>query len=82
MTGQKGRGQFLRSLPYAVLIPVAIALGLAPFSPEPHAVEKLRMLFHAELRRPLDIFDLLMHAAPALLLVLKVLVQLRAKGSR
>ena len=63
----------LREIPYAVLIPAAILLALAPFVPEPHLVEKLRMLAHGQLRRPLDIFDLLMHATPTLLLIAKLL---------
>lgn len=41
----------------------ALALGLASFSPEPHLVEKLRMLTKGDLRQPLDIFDPLMHGA-------------------
>ncbi|WP_043739767.1 hypothetical protein [Thioalkalivibrio nitratireducens] len=47
-------------------------LGLAPWVPEPHIVEKLRWLFHGELTRPLDIFDLLLHAVPWLLLAAKL----------
>ena len=43
-------------------------LALAPFVPEPHLVEKLRMLSQGTLSRPLDIFDLLMHATPVVLL--------------
>ncbi len=58
------------SLP--VLLLAAILLGLAPFHPEPHLVEKLRMLSNGTLTRPLDIFDLLLHAAPSLLLVIKL----------
>jgi len=57
------------------LVPLAVAalfLGLAPFVPEPHLVEKLRMLIHGELSRPLDIFDLLLHGTPAVVLVLKL----------
>ena len=61
--------QWLQRLPWAVLIIGTLTLGLAPFVPEPHLVEKLRMLFQGELSRPIDIFDLVMHGAfPALLL--------------
>lgn len=72
----------LKHLPYSVLIPAAILFGLAPFAPQPHLLEKLRMLFSGTLTRPLDIFDLLMHTAPALLLLLKWLLekQTGAKG--
>lgn len=61
--------QWLRRLPWSVLIIGTLTLGLAPFVPEPHLVEKLRMLFQGELIRPIDIFDLFLHGAfPALLL--------------
>ena len=53
----------MKPLPLWMLVVAALALGLAPFSPEPHLVEKLRMLVNGELHRPLDIFDLLMHGA-------------------
>jgi hypothetical protein len=62
------------SLP--VLFIVALALGLAPFSPQPHLWEKLNMLMDGTLTRPIDIFDLLMHATPLILLVMK-LVRMR-----
>ena len=54
------------------LIILAVLLGLSPFYPEPHLTEKLRMLFQGTLTRPLDIFDLLMHATPIVLLGLKL----------
>lgn len=65
----------LDTIPYSVLVPVAIALALAPFYPKPHLVEKLQMLFAGDLRRPLDIFDLFFHAAPLALLAAKVFFQ-------
>ena len=39
-------------------------IGLAPFVPEPHVVEKLRWLATGQPFRPIDLFDLLMHGAP------------------
>jgi len=50
-----------------------LTLGLAPFFPEPHIWEKLKMLVAGNLVKPVDIFDLLMHAAPFAVLGLKVL---------
>ena len=50
----------------------AVLLGGAPFVPEPHLVEKLRMLTQGELSRPIDIFDLALHGLFPLLLVLKL----------
>lgn len=61
----------LDSIPYAVLIPLAIAMALAPFVPKPHLLEKLQMLFSGTLTRPLDIFDLVLHGAPLILLAVK-----------
>jgi hypothetical protein len=64
--------QWLDRIPLVVLIIAALTLGLAPFVPEPHLWEKLKMLAAGTLSRPLDIFDLLWHAAPWLLLAAKL----------
>lgn len=61
----------LDKIPYPPLILAALLIGLAPFFPEPHLVEKLRLLAAGELNRAIDIFDLLMHAAPSILLAIK-----------
>ena len=66
--------KFFEQLPWRVLIPVALLLGLAPFQPEPHLLEKLRMLGEGQLSRPMDIFDLFMHGAPFLLVLGKLLL--------
>jgi hypothetical protein len=55
-----------------MLVVLCATLGLAPFMPEPHVWEKLKMLVAGDLVRPIDIFDLLMHAAPWLLLAGKL----------
>jgi len=60
--------QILDQIPVSLLVLAALTLGLAPFFPEPHIWEKLKMLSAGNLRAPIDIFDLLMHAAPFLLL--------------
>jgi len=65
---------FIRNVPYSILLPAALLLGLSPFVPEPHLVEKIRMLLAGQLVRPIDIFDLLMHAAPIVLLLMKVVL--------
>jgi hypothetical protein len=66
--------KLLRNIPWVFLLPVAIVLGLAPFKPEPHLVEKLKMLISGQLVKPVDIFDLLMHGAPTLLVLLKYIL--------
>ncbi len=64
---------FLDQIPWNLAIIAALTLGLAPFFPEPHVWEKLNMLVAGDLAKPIDIFDLVLHAAPWLLLLLKVL---------
>ncbi|MFZ5428159.1 MAG: hypothetical protein ACOZEN_14425 [Thermodesulfobacteriota bacterium] len=59
-------------LQYKFLVPLALLLGFAPFFPQPHIVEKLRMLFDGNLKKPLDVFDLLWHAWPFALLGYKI----------
>lgn len=66
--------RFLLNLGYPTLIILTLAMGLAPFTPEPHLVEKFRMLQQGGLTRPLDIFDVFFHLAPALLLAAKIAV--------
>lgn len=63
---------WLDRIPLSSLAIAALLLGLVPFSPEPHLWEKLKMLFAGSLERPIDIFDLLMHGAPSVLLLLKL----------
>ncbi len=65
--------KWLERIPTSILVVAAVFLGLAPFVPEPHVVEKLRMLFSGTLHRPLDIFDLFYHLLPLFLLLLKLI---------
>lgn len=69
----------LDKLPVSVVLIVALTLGLAPFTPEPHLWEKLKLLAAGGLVRPIDIFDLLMHGLPWLVLLAK-LARLSVKG--
>ncbi|MDH5471165.1 MAG: RND transporter [Gammaproteobacteria bacterium] len=64
--------KWLDSIPMALLLPLAIVLALAPFTPEPHLWEKLKLLAAGNLSRPIDIFDLLLHGTPLLLVLLKL----------
>jgi hypothetical protein len=59
-------------IPYAVLIVLAVLMLLAPFRPMPHVLEKLIMLKNGALTKPLDIFDLVYHLIPSILLALKI----------
>lgn len=62
---------WLDKIPYILLIVLSLTLGLAPFTPMPHLVEKIAMLLAGDLVRPVDVFDLLMHASPVVLLISK-----------
>jgi len=68
--------RWLSGISWPVVILLCLTLGLAPFNP-PHVVEKLQMLVKGRLVRPIDWFDLLLHAAPWLLLTLKGILALK-----
>lgn len=70
---------WLARIPLILLAPLAVLLALAPFRPEPHLWEKLKLLAAGNLTRPIDIFDLFLHGAPLLLLLL-VLLARRSRG--
>lgn len=72
---------FLDSIPLNMLIILALTLGLAPFSPEPHLFEKTRMLMAGQLIKPVDIFDFFLHFTPWALLALKLLREYVFKAS-
>lgn len=61
---------WLLALPWPLVIIACLTLGLAPFKPV-HLFEKLGMLAHGELRRPIDWLDLLFHAVPWLIAAAK-----------
>jgi len=65
-------------LEYKFLIPMVLLLGFAPFFPQPHIFEKIRMLMAGTLKRPLDIFDLAWHTWPFLLLAYRVVLDIKA----
>ena len=62
----------LDGISISALVVASLLLGLAPFQPEPHLWQKLKMLATGELTRPMDIFDLLMHGTPVALLILRL----------
>jgi len=72
--------KWLDRIPYTLLAPLAILLALAPFAPEPHLWEKLKMLSAGTLARPIDIFDLFLHGTALFILLLKVSVDISRKA--
>ena len=71
--------QFIDEIPLALLVAMALTLGLPPFVPEPHIWEKLKMLAAGDLRRAVDWFDLLLHATPWVLLAIR-LIRMSIRG--
>jgi hypothetical protein len=69
--------KWIEKIPLLLILPIAVFLALAPFQPEPHLWEKLNMLFDGTLSRPIDIFDLLLHGTPLVILVLKLYTWVR-----
>jgi hypothetical protein len=72
--------RWLDRIPLVWLVVLALWMAVAPITPEPHLIEKLRMLGQGMLSRPLDIFDLFIHAMPLLLLVLRLWRRMSAAG--
>lgn len=65
--------KLIDKIPIALLVVMAVLFSLAPIQSEPHLLEKTRMLFSGDLSKPVDIFDLFMHATPLTLLVIRLL---------
>jgi len=64
--------KLIDSIPIALLAVMAIFMTLAPFSPEPHLLEKTRMLMNGALVKPIDIFDLFWHSLFLALLLIRL----------
>jgi hypothetical protein len=63
---------WLDRIPMQMIALPAVLLALAPFVPEPHLWQKLKMLAAGSLHRPIDIFDLFLHGVPLVLLAIKL----------
>lgn len=70
---------FIENMSWTLIILACLTLGLAPFNP-PHIWEKLQLLFQGKLVRPIDWLDLLLHATPWVLLILKIIISLRHRA--
>jgi len=71
--------KLLDRLNLPLLVVICLTLGLAPFTPEPHLWEKLRMLTSGELSKLVDIFDLFLHGTPWILLIIKLVLLATSK---
>ncbi len=71
--------RWLRGLPWPLVVLACATLGLAPFTPLPHVLEKLGLLAGGRLVRPIDWFDLVLHGAPWAMLIGKAAVTIRRR---
>ncbi len=71
--------KWLDKVPLLAILLIAIFLALAPFSPEPHLWQKLKMLIAGALVKPIDMFDLIWHSAAIIILILKLVRIFRVK---
>ncbi len=72
--------RWLDQIPFPILIAATLFMLGAPFVPEPHLVEKMRMLQEGNLTRPLDIFDVFWHLLPLILLAVKLATASKPKA--
>lgn len=63
----------LDSIPYPLLIIIAVFMALAPVLPAPHLAEKIIMLINGTLTESMDMFDLLFHSIPLAVLAAKLI---------
>jgi len=59
-----------------------LTLGLAPFRPMPHVFEKLQWLASGHSFAPIDVFDLFMHGAPWVWLMITLILVLASSWKR
>ncbi len=60
-------------------IVATLTLGLAPFAPLPHFFEKMSWLFTGHSFAAIDVFDLFLHGAPWVWLLVTVILMVRER---
>ena len=65
--------KYIYRIPLGPLVIITLVMAFAPFSPEPHLLEKSRMLVQGELSKAIDIFDLFWHSFLIVILVIRLL---------
>jgi len=63
---------FIDRLPTLPIIIIGVWMGLAPFVPEPHLVQKFLMFVNNDPFKLIDVFDVFMHGGLAALAILKI----------
>jgi len=65
--------KYIDRIPLGPLVIITLVMAFAPFSPEPHLVEKSRMLAEGELSKAIDIFDLFWHTFLIVILAIRLI---------
>jgi hypothetical protein len=65
--------KYIDRIPLAILVIITLVMALAPFVPEPHLLEKSRMLINGELTKGIDIFDLFWHSFLIVILLIRLI---------
>ena len=76
----KGISELVAKLPWSMIILFCLTLGLASFFPITHVWEKLKIFSSGTLVRSIDLFDLIMHAAPWILVLNKIVLTMKENG--
>ncbi len=71
--------KMIDAAPLSIFVTLSLLLGLAPFLPEPHLLEKIKMLQNGDLHKSIDIFDLVLHATPWGLLLIKLVLVFKSR---
>lgn len=68
---------WLHKLPWPLILIACSFVMLAPFVPEPHLWQKMKMLLAGTLNKPIDIIDVVWHSWPVIIIVLKIVAGLK-----
>jgi len=63
---------WIAGLPYGLLVVMALFMAIAPIQPEPHLVQKFQWLMNGSPFKLIDVFDVVWHLLPTILIALKV----------
>lgn len=64
--------KYFDRIPLGPLVIITLVMAFAPFVPEPHLLEKTRMLITGSLTKGIDIFDLFWHSFLIVVLVIRL----------
>ncbi len=64
--------RFIDTLPTMPTLVIGIWMALAPFTPEPHLVQKFFMAMNGDAFKLIDVFDVFMHGGLGIIAGLKI----------